>query len=250
MTSGIVDHNERPGPFELVLVVLSIYVLLALAVEATANLTEPTKQILNAVDSAICVLFLIDFFWRLARSRRKLQFLKWGWIDFISSIPALHMFRWGRMVRVVRVVRILRGVRSTKTLLAFVFENKAKGTLASVVLTCILLLTFSSVAIVHVETDPDSNIRNAGDALWWSLATITTVGYGDRFPTTAEGRLIGVLLMTAGIALFAVLTGYIASWFSEQSSGDAAKLKAEVAALTEEVRRLRGELAETVRNST
>jgi voltage-gated potassium channel len=79
---------------------------------------------------------------------------------------------------------------------------------------------FSSIAILHVESDAESNIKNPGDALWWSLTTVTTVGYGDRFPVTAEGRLIGAFLMTAGVGLFAIFTAYLASFFVETNKSD------------------------------
>jgi voltage-gated potassium channel len=243
MDSRLNEPHERPGPFQLVLVIFSIYVLVALAVQATGTLSQETKRLLDIVDSGICVLFLLDFFSRFFRSNNKLKFLKWGWIDFVSSLPALPMLRWGRLFRVARVVRLLRGVRSAKVLLAFAFESRAKGTLAVVLLASVLLLTFTSIAVLHVETDSDSNIRNAGDALWWSLATITTVGYGDRYPTTAEGRFLGFLLMTGGVGLFGVFTGYLASWFTERpSQPEISTLRVEVAALAEEVRRLRTQL--------
>jgi voltage-gated potassium channel len=233
-------HHEHVGHFQLLLVALSIYVFFALAVEATGTVSDGTRRVLDLVDSGICFLFLIDFFLRLSRSNNKLHFLRWGWIDFVSSIPALHLFRWGRVVRVVRVIRILRGVRSTKTLLEFVFQNRAKGTLASVLFVTMMLLIFSSVAILHVETDADSNIRTAGDALWWSVSTVTTVGYGDRYPTTAEGRLLGILLMTAGVATFGVFTGYIASWFHEDgNSNEVVNLQLCVDELSMEVREMK-----------
>jgi voltage-gated potassium channel len=240
--NGCPEHHDHPGPFQLLLVILSVYVLVALALQATNRISDETKHILDVADSAICVLFLFDFFARLKKAPDKVHFLKWGWIDFVSSIPALHWFRWGRVVRVARVIRVLRAVRSTKTIMAIAFESRAKGTLAAVVLASVLLVTFTSVAVLHVETDTDSNIKNASDALWWSLATITTVGYGDRYPTTAEGRLLGFVLMTAGVGLFGVFTGYVAHWFTDRTGDDQiAVLRVEMAALTEEVRQLRFE---------
>lgn len=76
-----------------------------------------------------------------------------------------------------------------------------------------MLVVVSSVTILHVETAPDSNIKTAEDAVWWSIVTITTVGYGDRFPVTSEGRFIGGLLMFAGVGLFATFSGFVAAWF-------------------------------------
>ena len=94
-----------------------------------------------------------------------------------------------------------------------IYLNKAKGALASVFILAILLLLSSSIAILQVETDPRSNIKTAEDALWWSYTTITTVGYGDLYPVTAEGRLIAIVVMTFGVGLFGTFTAYIASVF-------------------------------------
>ena len=78
------------------------------------------------------------------------------------------------------------------------------------------MVIFSSVAILQVEDDPNSNIKTAEDALWWAYVTITTVGYGDKYPVTTEGRIIAAFLMTMGVGLFGTFTGYVASWFVEE----------------------------------
>jgi voltage-gated potassium channel len=77
----------------------------------------------------------------------------------------------------------------------------------------ILMVIFSSIAILQVENVPNSNIKTAEDALWWSYVTVTTVGYGDKFPVTLEGRIIAGFLMTTGVGLFGTFTGFVASWF-------------------------------------
>ena len=238
--------HERVGPFQILLLALSILVLGMLFVEAAFRLEPGTKEILLRVDTAICLVFIYDFFHRLHRAERKLHFLKWGWIDLVSSIPAFSFLRVGRSFRIFRVFRLLRGIRSIKAIGEIVFSHRAKGTLASVMFACTLLVIFSSISILHVEVEPESNIRGPGDALWWSLVTITTVGYGDRYPVTPEGRLIGLALMTAGVGLFAVLAGFIASWFmeSEESGKQDSKdgLEEEIRLLREELQGLRVEL--------
>jgi voltage-gated potassium channel len=98
-------------------------VLGALLVEVAFKLPPQVSSLLQTLDTVICFVFLADFFHRLYRAENRLVFLKWGWIDFISSIPMLSVFRWGRIVRVVRLLRILRGVRSTKFILGALFEN-------------------------------------------------------------------------------------------------------------------------------
>lgn len=78
------------------------------------------------------------------------------------------------------------------------------------------MVLFSSIAILQVEDSPNSNIKSAEDAIWWSYVTITTVGYGDKYPVTTEGRLIAAVLMTAGVGLFGTFTGFLASWFVQE----------------------------------
>lgn len=75
-------------------------------------------------------------------------------------------------------------------------------------------------AILQLENDPNSNIKTAEDALWWSNVTITTVGYGDKFPVTTSGRILGAALMTVGVGIFGTLTALMASWFVEGKKKD------------------------------
>jgi voltage-gated potassium channel len=209
--------KEKITPGQIVLLVLSVYVLVAVFIETIFKLPQDIQAIINVADTVICIIFLGDFFLRLILAKDKLQFLKWGWIDFISSIPALSFLRWGRIVRVVRVLRILRAVRSTKFLFSILLKNRTESAFACACLISITMIIFSSIAILNLEDRPDCNIKNAEDALWWACATITTVGYGDRYPITTEGRIVGVVLMTVGVGLFGTFTGFVASWFLQNS---------------------------------
>jgi voltage-gated potassium channel len=97
--------------------------------------------------------------------------------------------------------------------LTAVFQDKLRGGVISVIFSALLLICFSSASILVFERQPDSNIKNAEDALWWSITTITTVGYGDRYPVTTEGRVVGVILMVAGVSMVGCLSGMAASFF-------------------------------------
>lgn len=206
------------GFLDLLIIVLSIYVLGALLIDTFLKLPEQVSRILQLTDNAICAVFLVDFGKRFYYAENKLIFMKWGWIDLISSIPSVNVLRAGRAFRLVRLFRIVRAFRSTKVLISHIFENKAKGTFKTVAAISFLLVIFSSIAILQVETHPNSNIKTAEDALWWAWVTITTVGYGDKFPVTTEGRIIASILMTAGVGLFGTFTGFVASWFLEKKS--------------------------------
>ncbi|MEI6434863.1 MAG: ion transporter [Bacteroidota bacterium] len=205
---------EKVGFLNLIIIVLSVYVLAALILDTFFTLPKDIHDLLQIIDDGICIIFLIDFFIRLYKAENKISFMKWGWIDFISSIPSLPFVRFGRLFRLIRLFRILRAFRSIKVLSQHVFRNRVQGTMSAVAIITFLVVIFSSISILMVETDPGRNIKSAEDAIWWSLVTVTTVGYGDKYPVTTEGRIIGVVLMFVGVGLFGTFTAYVASWFT------------------------------------
>jgi len=230
------NKSDKLSPFQFVILVLSVYVLAALFYQVALRPSPAVCQLLDWIDTFVCMIFLGDFFYRLYRAPSKLEFLKWGWIDLISSIPALDIFRWGRFVRVFRILRMLRAFRGAKELINFLFRNRAKGTLASVALISIILTIFCSIAILNLEDSKDSNIKSPEDALWWAWVTVTTVGYGDKFPVTTEGRIVAAILMTAGVGVFGTFTGLVAGIFMQERQKNE---ETELACLIKEVRLLR-----------
>ena len=210
-----ISQKEKLTFFQCLILVLSIYVLAALFTQTVFPLPPETDLLIDRIDFFICFIFIYDFFLRLYRAPAKISFLKWNWIDLVSSIPMFDALRWGRLFRVVRILRILRAFRSTKLLIHYLFRNRANSTFSAVALISLVLTIFSSIAILNFETEAESNIRSPGDALWWAFVTITTVGYGDKYPITYEGRIIAAVLMTAGVGLFGTFTGYVASFFLE-----------------------------------
>ena len=212
------EIDEKLGYFNIIILVLTIYVLGALLVETFCALPKETAKLLNFIDKAICLIFFVDFVVRFFKAKNKLKFMRWGWIDLVSSIPVINYFRAGRLLRLIRLLRVIRAFRSSKQLVNHVFKNKAKGTFTSVSIFAILLIIFSAIAILQVENTKEGNIKSAEDAIWWAYVTITTVGYGDKFPVTTEGRLIAVVLMTAGVGLFGTFTAYASSWFVEDKT--------------------------------
>ncbi|MGH2664859.1 potassium channel family protein [Flavobacterium sp.] len=211
------NTEEKLTYFNILILVLSIYILSSFLVDTFCVLPKETSRLLTFIDNAVCFVFLIDFIIRFRKAESKLEFMRWGWIDLIAIIPVIDYFRAGRLLRLIRLIRILRAFRSAKKIASHIFRNKAKGTFATVSVIAIMLLIFSSIAILQVEKTPDSNIKTAEDAVWWAYVTITTVGYGDKFPVTTEGRLIAVILMTGGVGLFGTFTAYAASWFLLES---------------------------------
>src|SRR5205823_9466397 len=122
----------------------------------------------------------------------------------------VNIFRVGRVVRIIRVLRVLRAFRSTKNLLVYLLRNRKPTSLAAVSAISLVVVIFAAIAVLQFETSADSNIKTAGDAFWWAVVTVTTVGYGDKFPMTPEGRIVACILMTVGVGLFGTFTGFIA----------------------------------------
>jgi voltage-gated potassium channel len=199
------DSPEVQGVtlWQVVLLVLSLFVLASLAAETVLELPEAVATLLHWADTAICVVFLGDFFYNVATARDRLGYLKWGWIDLVSSIPNLDLLRWGRLVRVVRILRILRAIRSVRTVFRMLFANRAASVFVTTAVATFLVVAFSSIGILNLEDVPNANIRTAGDALWWSFEMLTSQSSSRNYPVTTGGRVLAVALMFAGAGVFA-----------------------------------------------
>jgi len=233
------DKGIHPhvSPYQSFILCLCVFAIISLAIETFTNLSEDSKTILGYTDFAVCMVFLFDFLHSLwtAKNRGK-YFITWGWIDLLSSIPSVALLRWGRAARVLRVLRLARGAKATRILSSFILGKRTESAFLAAALISFLLITYSSIAILHLESAPESNIKNPSDAVWWSVVTLTTVGYGDRYPVTNEGRILGALLMIAGVGLFGTLSGFIASWFL---APDQKKEENEIENLRKEISELR-----------
>jgi voltage-gated potassium channel len=232
---------KRLTPLQVVTLILSVYVLVALFIQSAFHLPPGTDVLLDRIDFFVCLIFLADFFTRLIRAPSKLAFLKWGWIDFVSSIPMFDVFRVGRVVRIIRIFRMLRAFRSTKNLLSYLLRDRKSSSLAAVATISFVLTTFAAIAILQFETLPESNIKTPGDAFWWAFVTITTVGYGDKFPISTEGRVIACILMTCGVGLFGTFAGFVASLLVEPTREEQSahhKLACEIQELRSQIENL------------
>jgi voltage-gated potassium channel len=229
--------DKRAGPYQLFMLGLCVFALAALALEAVAPLDAQARRVLDIGDFAICIIFLVDFTHSLATAKNRLRYLvTWGWVDLLSSIPVLAAARWGRLARVLRILRLLRGVRATKILASFVLNRRAESMFLAAALVTLLLVVCSSIGVLEVERGVEgASVWSAEDALWWSVGTITTVGSGEKFPVTTEGRAIAVLLTTTGVALFGIFSGFVASWFlaprEREEVEDLEEIKKELVAL-------------------
>lgn len=232
-------NNPTNSPvYQVAMLILCVVALAALVIETTVQPGSEIRGVLAYADYALCTVFFVDFLFSLwLAPNRWRYFVRWGWLDLLSSVPALDVARVGRLARILRIFRVLRALRAAKVLSALVLRHRAGNTLVAGSLVALLLIVFSSIAILQVETDAGSNIKSAEDAIWWAFVTITTVGYGDRYPVTSEGRFIAAILMCAGVGLFGTFSAFLASWLivpeESQRENELSELRREVRALRE-----------------
>ncbi|WP_137845042.1 potassium channel family protein [Microbacterium sp. 2FI] len=194
-----------------ILSILSIANLVLVLVFAADPSLQLILSVMNALFSAI---FLGDFIYRIATapSAGRYFFRGFGWADLLASLPfpQLKILRLFRLLRVVRLLRDL-GLRAIWTIL---IHDRANSALMTLLLMGVLVLQWGSIGVLAIEEDADgANITSASDALWYTMVTISTVGYGDQFPVTNAGRLIGTLIIVVGVGIFGTFTGYLANLF-------------------------------------
>jgi voltage-gated potassium channel len=191
--------------------ILSIANLVFVYVIAGDSALELVLSVMNALFSAI---FLGDFIYRIstAPSAGRYFFAGFGWADLLASLP-FPQFKILRLFRLLRVFRLLREL-GPRTVWATLIHDRANSALMTLLLLGVLVLQFGSITILAVEENADgANITSASDALWYTLVTISTVGYGDQFPVTNAGRLIGTVIIVVGVGIFGTFTGYLANLF-------------------------------------
>lgn len=248
------EQKEVLHPINIIVFFLSVYVIIALLV-STFLIPKGSEvhQLLNDIDHGVCVIFFIDFLHRFFTAKSKQEYMRWGWIDLISSIP-MNAFALGRVFRILQLLRVLRAVREVRWVSHFFLKNKVKSAFTSAAIFAFLTIVFSAVAILQVEQDaPGHNINNAEDALWWAYVTITTVGYGDKYPVTTEGRMIAAALMSVGVGLFGTFTAYVASWFvekKEEEKEEEQKIEGKELRRDEAARRISGSESADIKSQT
>jgi voltage-gated potassium channel len=217
METSQLNHDTNPNAFQIAILIFTLVVLGALTADTVGHLPPRVSTLIHWLDTLACVVFFTDFCVRFFRGESKKAFMKWGWIDLLASVPYVPGVRFARIARMLRVIRLLRGIQAVHRIMQMLFRHKGQTGAASLVLMVFLLVAFSSVSILICEQNGDGNIKTAEDAIWWSVSTITTVGYVDKVPVTTEGRLLAMALMIAGVGMFGGLSGLTAALFLGQN---------------------------------
>lgn len=242
-------HRPQSPAYQLFMLTLCILTLVGVAIQVVVHPGPEVGGVLIAADTVACALFFVDFLITLRRSPDKWRYMvTWGWLDLLSSIPVFDAARWGRAARIARLLRLLRGVRASMVLTEVVLMHRRQSVFLAASLTLLLILVSSSVLVLMVEADAATgNIRSTEDAVWWAMTTMTTVGYGDRYPVTTEGRLVAAAVMATGVGVVGVLSGLFASWFMEPAQSNAQREEGllELRALRQDIQELRARLDRT-----
>ena len=200
--------------YEIFIGILSILSILNLLLVYVLRSNHDLQTVLQVMNGLFSGIFLIDFIYRLATapSRRSYFFRHFGWADLLASLPFAQL-KVLRIFRLSRVMRLLRRV-GVRTVARSLIQDRANSALLTLLLMGILVLQFGSLTILYLEQNaPGANIRTASDALWYTIVTISTVGYGDQYPVTNAGRFVGSLLIIVGVGIFGTFTGYLANLF-------------------------------------
>ena len=175
----------------------------------TNSISTETNHILGLIQWVCWLAFALDLLFGLVKSENKLSYLKRHPLEIASVLlPFL------RPLRLMRVISF-GGLAFQKIAVGRQFAITIKVSIATFFVAYI-----AAVQITITERAVEgSNIKNFADGFWWAITTVTTVGYGDRYPTTSEGRLLAVILIFMGISLVGVVTASVASWFVKMNEG-------------------------------
>lgn len=211
---GLLAQFERAT--EVPLLVMALVMVPLLVLPLLVELPLPVLRAFSGIDWFIWAAFAFEYTVRLSLSSNRRHFVLRQWPDLlIVALPLLRPLRLARSARALRLLRLTRVV-------AFLAIAESQGRqllfrhkLHYMLLVTLLVVTASAVLILLVERGSGGSIVTIGDALWWAITTVTTVGYGDTVPVTNAGRGIAAFLMVVGIALFGVLAANLAAFFLE-----------------------------------
>ena len=199
--------------YEIFIGILSILSIVNLVLVYAAQ-EQSLATVLEVMNAIFSVIFLADFLYRIltAPSAGAYFFKHFGWADLLASMPFAQL-KFLRIFRLIRVYRLLRDV-GIRTIGRALSKDRAGSSLYILLLMGIFVLEFGSLTMLRIEQyAPGANITTASDAIWYTIVTISTVGYGDQYPVTGAGRILGAGIIVIGVGIFGTFTGYLANFF-------------------------------------
>ena len=210
-TQATVDLQDMKDPgYEIFIIFVSILSVINLLATWVPGIDPDALNVLSVINFFLTIIFLGDFLFRIltAPSKAHYFFRDWGWADLLASIPALRILR---LFRIFKAYRLLHKY-GARNILGKLKKHRAESVLYIVIFCVMVVIESGAFFVLMAERSaPDANIQSATDAMWWVYVTITTVGYGDHYPVTPAGKLVGIVVMTMGVGLFGTLAGFIAN---------------------------------------
>jgi voltage-gated potassium channel len=200
--NGLVQRHEIAWELGMGLLAI-IYVAVGFALD---DPTLGSLSLLVALETALTLVFVAEFASRFSASHDRQGYLRSHWIDLLALIPVARGLRIARLFRVLRLTRFFGS--SYRAVVRAERMRGAEG-IALVVVGWTAVTAICCIALYAVEADVNPAIKSPLDAAWWGVTTISTVGYGDVTPVTAEGRLVASALMLLGIGLFGAVTAIV-----------------------------------------
>jgi len=225
------DTESLPGKvFAFTIQLLIVTSLVMFTIDTLPNLSPDIKELLYVVEVFTVAIFTVEYALRIIVAEKKVGFIFsfYGLVDLVAILP--FYISSGVDLRAVRVFRLLRLVRILKL---FMYNQAIKRFHRALVIAkeelilfgfvAIIMLYLSAVGIYYFENEaqPDQ-FKSVFHSLWWAVITLTTVGYGDMFPVTAEGKFFTFLVLMVGLGIVAVPTGLIASALSQAREEESA----------------------------
>jgi voltage-gated potassium channel len=167
------------------------------------------ESVVETVEWIITGIFMLEFGSRLFVSPDRRGYLRRHWVDLISLVPPA---RWLRPFRLLRLLRLLRAFSGVGRALAHVDRLARHRGLIWLLIAWLAVMMLCSIGLYIAEKGANAAVDSPLDALWWGITTITTVGYGDVYPVTPEGRIAAAILMVLGIGLFSTITAIVTSF--------------------------------------
>lgn len=207
----------RIKQLDILVFVFSLYLLFSLILQSFVDLNEECIKLLVAFDFISCFVFLTDWIVRLRKAESKVKYVFniLNIIDLLASIPFLFFSNYMGYFKLIRLLKLIKIIKTSISIIRINADALMdKGYILKMAFLVIFLsiIIISPILILNVESEV-GNIKTAEDAVWWTYCTISTIGYGDKFPVTGIGRIITVFVSLGGISLFGLATGIFINYF-------------------------------------
>jgi voltage-gated potassium channel len=211
-SSQLYVEPRLPARWEYSMMALTVLSLVIVGGDMLYEPAEPWHSVLLWADNICCLLFVIDFGARTQRAPRKFEFIRRNWFDLLGAIPMLDVLRGIRLVRLVRLLRITRMATLWRRISRRYDLPVPSSALGSIGAITMVMWMLSAFAFFRFESGENPKLQFS-DALWWSMTTLSTVGYGDLYPATLGGRVVAMCTMVLGIGVLGAVAATVASAF-------------------------------------